>query len=57
MCIPHEFLFDGIIDCMDKSGEQELPQILNFISSCPTTSKFDCDELSCKKIDFCCEAV
>jgi hypothetical protein len=54
MCIPQEFLFDGIIDCMDKSDEQETRAIHSHFMSCPTNSKFDCDELLCKKSEFSC---
>ncbi len=54
MCIPEEFLFDGMIDCMDKSDEQETWFIINIFVPCPTKSKFDCDELLCKKSEFSC---
>jgi hypothetical protein len=54
MCIPQEFLFDGTIDCMDKSDEQELWSLFSNFASCPTKSKFDCDELLCKKSEFSC---
>jgi len=54
MCVPQEFLFDGMIDCMDKSDEQETQSIIERISTCPTKSKFDCDELLCKKSEFSC---
>jgi hypothetical protein len=54
MCIPQEFLFDGILDCMDRSDEQDIQAILSYNTSCPTKSKFDCDELLCKKNEFSC---
>jgi hypothetical protein len=54
MCIPQEFLFDGTLDCMDKSDEQETEVIFSYIITCPTKSKYDCDEQSCKKNEFAC---
>lgn len=54
MCISQEFLFDGTIDCMDKSDEQEIPSIFGYLATCPIKPKFDCDEFLCKKSEFSC---
>ncbi|CAF4326295.1 unnamed protein product, partial [Adineta steineri] len=54
MCIPNEFLFDGTIDCMDSSDEQEVETIRRIFGSCPTTSLLECDERLCRKDEFSC---
>jgi hypothetical protein len=54
MCIAQEFLFDGTIDCIDRSDEQETFHIILYYTSCPTKLKFDCDELLCRKDQFSC---
>ncbi|CAF0946886.1 unnamed protein product [Adineta steineri] len=54
MCIPNEFLFDGTIDCMDSSDEQEVDRIHKFFESCPATSVWECEERFCRKDEFSC---
>ncbi|CAF4022098.1 unnamed protein product, partial [Adineta steineri] len=54
MCIPNEFLFDGTIDCMDSSDEQEVETIRRIFGSCPTTTIWECDERLCRKDEFSC---
>ncbi|CAF4195689.1 unnamed protein product, partial [Adineta steineri] len=54
MCIPNEFLFDGTIDCMDSSDEQEVDEIRKIFASCPTTTIWECDERVCRKDEFSC---
>ena len=54
MCIPQEFLFDGTLDCIDKSDEQERDTIFDYIRTCSTKPKYDCDEQLCKKSEFAC---
>ena len=54
MCIPVEFLFDGVPDCMDSSDEQELRKIRDLFSTCPTKSTWECDERLCRKDEFSC---
>ncbi|CAF4093060.1 unnamed protein product [Adineta steineri] len=54
MCIPNEFLFDGMIDCMDSSDEQEVETIRKIFGSCPTTSIWECEERLCRKDEFSC---
>ena len=54
MCIPLEFLFDGSIDCMDTSDEQEMFNTLTFSERCPLKSTLECDERLCSKNEFSC---
>lgn len=54
MCIPEEFLFDGMLDCMDKSDEQDIWSTVSHFASCPRKSKYDCDEHLCRKNEFSC---
>ncbi|CAF1454582.1 unnamed protein product [Rotaria sp. Silwood1] len=54
MCIPLEFLFDGTIDCMDRSDEQEIRRIRELVATCPTKSTLECDERLCRKDEFSC---
>ncbi|CAF2803590.1 unnamed protein product [Rotaria sp. Silwood2] len=54
MCIPVEFLFDGTVDCMDRSDEQEIGRIRELVATCPTKSTFECDERLCRKDEFSC---
>lgn len=54
MCIPLEFLFDGTIDCMDSSDEQEVATIFNIFNRCPKKSAWQCDERLCRKDQFSC---
>jgi len=54
MCIPTEFLFDGAIDCMDSSDEQELTKIRESFSTCSVKPTMDCDERLCRKDQFSC---
>jgi hypothetical protein len=55
MCIPLEFLFDGVIDCMDVSDEQEvMRKIQEILKTCPIKSTWECDERLCRKDEFSC---
>ncbi|CAF4221559.1 unnamed protein product, partial [Rotaria magnacalcarata] len=54
MCIPLEFLFDGLIDCMDASDEQEIFTTLIHLYKCPSKSAWECDEHFCDKNEFSC---
>lgn len=49
MCIPLEFLFDGLVDCTDTSDEQEMLNLAMFSRQCPETSALECDERVCSK--------
>ncbi|CAF2931890.1 unnamed protein product [Rotaria sp. Silwood2] len=54
MCIPKEFLFDAVPDCMDLSDEQELSDIYQVYNRCPKMSTVECDERLCRKDEFSC---
>jgi hypothetical protein len=54
MCIPKEFLYDTMPDCMDSSDEQEIDEIYAFYSKCLLHSISDCDERLCRKDHFSC---
>ncbi|CAF4427039.1 unnamed protein product, partial [Rotaria sp. Silwood2] len=54
MCIPKEFLFDAVLDCMDLSDEQELSDIYQVYNRCPKMSTMECDERLCRKDEFSC---
>ena len=54
MCIPKEFVFDGTLDCMDSSDEQELTNVFRVLDSCVDQSRFECDERLCRKDQFSC---
>ena len=54
MCIPREFLFDTLPDCMDASDEQELEEISALDQKCLIDSLIDCDERLCDKDEFSC---
>jgi hypothetical protein len=54
MCIPKEFLFDVVPDCMDSSDEQELIDSYQGYNKCPKTSAMECDERLCRKDELSC---
>ncbi|CAF4178445.1 unnamed protein product, partial [Adineta steineri] len=54
MCVPKEFLFDAVFDCMDLSDEQELPEPYARFDLCRTDTRLDCDERVCRKDQFSC---
>ncbi|CAF0736628.1 unnamed protein product [Adineta steineri] len=54
MCIPIEFAFDAMPDCMDSSDEQALDELYKRYHSCATQSSFECDDRLCHKDQFSC---
>ncbi|UJR19685.1 hypothetical protein I4U23_022819 [Adineta vaga] len=54
MCIPSEFAFDAMPDCLDWSDEQELDELYKRYADCPIHSTFDCDDRLCRKDQFSC---
>ena len=54
LCIPSEFLFDGISDCMDASDEQETQAIQMIYNGCDRKSARECDEHLCRRDEFSC---
>lgn len=54
MCIPIEFVFDAMPDCLDWSDEQELDELYERYADCATRSTFDCDDRLCRKDQFSC---
>ena len=54
MCIPKEFAFDGTLDCMDSSDEQEIASLVRVFDPCSDQSLFRCDERLCRKDQFSC---
>lgn len=54
MCIPHTFLFDGTIDCLDMTDEQENSVVREIFEKCPEKSSLECDERLCRKDEFSC---
>ncbi|CAF1516012.1 unnamed protein product, partial [Adineta steineri] len=54
MCVPKEFLFDAVFDCMDLSDEQELPETYARFDLCRIETKLECDERVCRKDQFSC---
>lgn len=54
MCIPIEFAFDAMPDCMDWSDEQELDEIYKRYYDCSRKSTYECDDRLCRKDQFSC---
>ena len=54
MCIPSEFVFDAMPDCMDLSDEQELEEINQRYYDCSKKASLDCDDRLCRKDQFSC---
>ena len=54
MCIPIEFAFDAMSDCMDGSDEQELDELHKRYYDCSKKSTYDCDDRLCRKDQFSC---
>ena len=54
MCIPIEFAFDAMPDCMDSSDEQENEEMNKKYYSCSLKASLDCDNRQCRKDQFSC---
>ncbi|CAF3547347.1 unnamed protein product, partial [Rotaria sp. Silwood2] len=54
MCIPIEFSYDAMPDCMDSSDEQETEELSTRYYSCSKKTSFDCDNRQCRKDQFSC---
>ena len=54
MCIPIEFAFDAMPDCIDSSDEQETEVLNARYYSCATSSSFNCGDRQCRKDQFSC---
>ncbi|CAF1251800.1 unnamed protein product [Adineta steineri] len=54
MCIPMEFAFDAMPDCMDRSDEQALDELYKRYYQCARESTFECDDRLCHKDQFSC---
>lgn len=54
LCIPQEFAFDGMFDCLDSSDEQEISENLQLYKDCSAKSDPICDDRLCQKNEFSC---
>ena len=54
MCIPNEFLFDGVHDCLDLSDEQDLPELIDKFDERSDGNTFGRDERLCAKNQISC---
>jgi hypothetical protein len=54
MCIPKEFLFDGTMDCLDSSDEQEKTSKAERNKKCSISSSIECDEYICHSNELPC---
>ena len=54
MCIPIEFAFDAMPDCMDSSDEQQTETMNKVYYNCIGKTSVNCDSRQCRKDQFSC---